>query len=88
MINKRKYMDVAKLRMSHYVEFRDEECLDEFWVIMNGPLSSLYEGGSWKIHVELPVDYPYSSPSIGFTTKIYHPNIDETSGSVCLDVIN
>jgi ubiquitin-protein ligase len=38
-----------------------------------------FADGRWKVHVELPDAYPYSSPSIGFVNRIFHPNIDEQS---------
>ncbi|KAF1363267.1 putative ubiquitin conjugating enzyme Ubc8 [Lizonia empirigonia] len=61
---------------------------NKFYVRFKGPEDTPFQGGLWKIHVELPDQYPYKSPSIGFVNRIFHPNIDELSGSVCLDVIN
>ncbi|XP_050220838.1 ubiquitin-conjugating enzyme E2-23 kDa-like [Mercurialis annua] len=86
--SKRRDMDVMKLMMSDYTVEPINDGISEFNVEFHGPKESLYEGGLWKIHVELPDGYPYKSPSIGFLNKIYHPNVDELSGSVCLDVIN
>ncbi|KAI3824016.1 hypothetical protein L1987_05463 [Smallanthus sonchifolius] len=86
--SKRREMDVMKLMMSDYVVEPINDGINELNVEFHGPKESLYEGGVWKIRVELPDAYPYKSPSIGFLNRIFHPNVDELSGSVCLDVIN
>ncbi|KAL3640131.1 Ubiquitin-conjugating enzyme E2 4 [Castilleja foliolosa] len=86
--SKRRDMDVMKLMMSDYTVEPINDGINEFNVEFHGPKESPYEGGVWKVHVELPDAYPYKSPSIGFLNRIFHPNVDEQSGSVCLDVIN
>ncbi|KAJ7952280.1 Ubiquitin-conjugating enzyme, E2 [Quillaja saponaria] len=86
--SKRREMDLMKLMMTDYKVEMINDGMQEFYVHFHGPKESPYQAGIWKIRVELPDAYPYKSPSIGFINKIYHPNVDEMSGSVCLDVIN
>ncbi|KAJ9365416.1 hypothetical protein DTO280E4_385 [Paecilomyces variotii] len=83
--------DVMKMLMSDYevTLVNDNMYVKiDFPGVTSGPEETPFAGGLWKIHVELPDQYPYKSPSIGFVNRIFHPNIDELSGSVCLDVIN
>jgi ubiquitin-conjugating enzyme E2 H len=56
----------------------DSGDISEFFVYFPGPQDSLYSTGVWKVHVLLPLNYPFKSPSIGFVNRIYHPNIEET----------
>ena len=54
--------------------------------VIFGPSDSPYSGGVFKLKILFPVDYPFKCPTITFSTKIYHPNIN-SSGVICLDIL-
>lgn len=51
-----------------------------------GPPDSPYQGGVFFLTIHFPTDYPFKPPKVGFTTRIYHPNIN-SNGSICLDIL-
>ena len=66
----------------------EEPSLNQFQTTVTGPKDSPYEGCVFWVRFTIPEEFPFKSPSVGFVTKILHPNIDEASGSVCLDALN
>eukprot|EP01083_Nonionella_stella_P278916 948605_1 len=62
--------------------------LNVIYTEIRGPSDSYYNGGYFVIRFEFTNDYPVSSPSVAFATKIWHPNVDHNSGSVCLNSLN
>ena len=54
--------------------------------VIIGPTKTPYEGGMFRLKIYFPNDYPFKSPKVIFTTKIYHPNIN-SGGIICLDIL-
>jgi len=47
---------------------------------------SPYKGGTFHFGLDLPQNFPFKAPSVKFTTKIYHPGINE-EGHICVPVL-
>jgi len=52
---------------------------------IEGPPETPYEGGIFWIMVYASQNTPGVAPILRFHTKIYHPNIDHRTGTLCAD---
>ncbi|KAL9103793.1 MAG: hypothetical protein Q9163_001202 [Psora crenata] len=56
-------------------------------MLLTGPQGTPYREGLWKVFFKIPEDYPKNPPKVFFRTKIWHPNVEENTGSVCVDTL-
>ena len=53
--------------------------------VIVGPPDSIYHGGIFYILIETPQEYPFKPPRLRALNKIFHPQINEENGAICLD---
>ena len=57
-------------------------------ITMYGPEGTLYEGGYFLIKVDFNENYPTEKPEVRFKTKIYHTNVNQGNGHICISTLN
>lgn len=69
------------------LELVNESDLTHLTGYFKGPPGTPYEGGLFKVDINIPNEYPFKPPVMKFTSKIYHPNISSVTGAICLDIL-
>ncbi|CAG8327138.1 unnamed protein product [Penicillium salamii] len=71
----------------YYLQPSDGDDLSQLTILLAGPPGTPFAQGIWKLHLKMPEDYPQSPPKATFKTKIWHPNMEELTGAVCVDTL-
>ena len=59
------------------------------WKIsLSGPQDTPYAGGLFFLTADFPDTYPQTKPEIRFVNKIYHLNVREKDGHICISTLN
>mmetsp|Transcript_15971 Transcript_15971/g.22753 ORF Transcript_15971/g.22753 Transcript_15971/m.22753 type:complete len:252 (+) Transcript_15971:120-875(+) len=61
--------------------------LGEIMAEIEGPTGTPYESRFFHLKLVLGQDFPSSPPRGFFLTKIYHPNVDISSGAICVNTL-
>jgi len=56
------------------IKFDSPDDLSEFHVIIS-PEDGMWQGGKYRFHVKIPLEYNMTPPDVVCLTKLWHPNI-------------
>lgn len=54
---------------------------------MEGPADTPYVGKYFLLRFTFGPDFPTTPPTAHFLTKVYHPNVDPTTGAICVNTL-
>ena len=57
-------------------------------VVFKGSKSSPYEDGYFILEFLFKSNFPKKGPEARFITKMFHPNVKEDNGHVCISILN
>ena len=64
----------------------NESDITDIQADIEGPVATPYEGGTFRVIIKIPQNFPSVAPKGIFLTKIYHPNISE-QGEICVNTL-
>jgi ubiquitin-protein ligase len=68
------------------ISIGEKKNLYEWDATIIGPSETPYEGAIFCLKIVFPKFYPFTAPTVTFTTPIFHCNIRK-EGSICLDIL-
>ena len=64
----------------------NENDITDIQADIEGPEATPYEGGTFRVTIKIPQNFPTVAPKGIFLTKIFHPNISE-QGEICVNTL-
>lgn len=68
-------LEADRVNSGVYATSADGVSLKKLTGTISGPPDTPYAGGSYKVDITIPDQYPFKSPHMSLDTKIWHPNI-------------
>lgn len=50
---------------------------------IDGPSGTPFQGGKFRARLRMTAEFPEKPPAGNFVTKIFHPNVNPTTGEIC-----
>ncbi|CAH0480480.1 unnamed protein product [Peronospora belbahrii] len=66
---------------------QEEEYLSEIHAEIRGPEDTPYENGYFTVKLTLTESFPEQPPRGMFLTKIFHPNVSQPAGDICVNTL-